>query len=84
MSTILGPVVPLEMMRPGERGQVVSVHGSTQQVHRLREMGLRDGRLVEMIRAGSPCIVRIDGHSLCLRGDGLMQVLVRTEGAVAG
>jgi Fe2+ transport system protein FeoA len=45
----------------------------------LHELGLRRGAEVEMIQPGSPCIVRLEGHRLCLRGDELLNVLVRPE-----
>jgi Fe2+ transport system protein FeoA len=40
-------------------------------------MGLRDGAEVEMIRSGSPCIVRVDDQRFCFRHDSLADVMVR-------
>lgn len=47
-------------------------------VHRLREMGLRVGAVVEMIRSGSPCILKLDGQKICVRSDEMTGVLVQT------
>jgi Fe2+ transport system protein FeoA len=45
-------------------------------------MGLRGGAEIEMMQAGSPCIIRLDGHKLCFRDDEATRVLVEM-GAVA-
>ncbi len=74
----LDELIPLQMMLPGQRGRIDSVIGREDDVHRLHEMGLRNGRRIEMVQCGSPCIVRLDGHAICFRADDLLQVLVRT------
>ena len=53
------------------------VLGQPAEVHRLEEIGLRGGTNVQMIRPGSPCIIRLDGNRLCLRADELVSVMVR-------
>ena len=53
--------------------------GPAEQVRRLEELGLRAGARLEMVRGGSPCIVRVDGSTLCFRDDELLRVLVRTR-----
>lgn len=73
-------LIPLTLLRPGQLGKVDQVIGGGALVHRLREMGLRGGASVEMIRAGSPCIIRLDGHTLGVRSDELAGVLVRPAG----
>ena len=50
--------------------------GSPEQVRRLEELGLRSGAHLEIVRGGSPCIVRIDGSTLCFRHDESLRVLV--------
>jgi len=79
MATDIG-MIPLHLMQPGERGRVVSVTGTAELVHRLHEIGLRDGRQIEMVQRGSPCIVRLDGHAICFRADETMSVLVAMPG----
>jgi ferrous iron transport protein A len=75
-------LVPLTLLRAGQSGRIGEVVGGGGVVHRLREMGLRAGALVEVIRSGSPCIVRLDGRQkLCVRSDEMTGVLVRTGAA---
>ena len=70
-------VVPLSALRPGQTGQVEHVLGAVDQVHRLQELGVCGGASVEMIQAGSPCIVLLAGQKLCFRAAELLSVLVR-------
>ena len=68
--------IPLQMLKPGEVGIIRQVLGHTDLVHRLREMGMRDGVVVQMVRRGETCIVRIGGQLLCFRVDDAAHVLV--------
>lgn len=68
--------IPLSCMADGERAVVSEVVGRSDQVQRLRELGLRDGVELEMVRSGSPCMVRLQGHTLCFRATELLNVLV--------
>lgn len=70
-------LIPLTLLRPGQQARVDQVIGGGALVHRLQEMGLRGGVDVEMVRSGSPCIIRLDGHKLGVRSDELGGVLVR-------
>jgi ferrous iron transport protein A len=72
-------LIPLQLLPPGHVAQIDQLVGDAAGVHRLEEMGLRIGTRVEMVRAGTPCIVKLSGHTLRLRGGNLLQVLVRTE-----
>ena len=73
------PLVPLELLRTGEQGRISTLEGSADFVHRLQEMGLREGAVVEMVRPGSPCILAIDHQRLSLRLDEAATVLVEVE-----
>jgi ferrous iron transport protein A len=76
--------IPLTSLRPGQIARVDEVIGQSDLVQRLRELGLRSGARVEMIRAGSPCLLRLDGLKLGIRAEELSGVLVQIErGAVA-
>ncbi len=85
MSLMMQPVevdemfrlIPLTLLRAGQSGRVGEVLGAGSVVDRLREMGLRAGAVVEMIRSGSPCIVRLDGQKICVRADEMAGVLIR-------
>jgi Fe2+ transport system protein FeoA len=77
MATALQPLMPLAALQAGEAGIVEEVMGLPAIVLRLEELGLRAGKAVEVVQAGSPCIVRIDGHKLCFRDGEACEVLVR-------
>jgi ferrous iron transport protein A len=68
--------IPLNQLRRGEVAEISQVVGSPEQVRRLEELGLRDGAHLEIVRGGSPCIVRVGGATLCFRQDELLSVLV--------
>ncbi len=70
-------LVPLNLLSAGQLALVEQVLGQPDVVHRLEELGLRGGAAVEMVQAGSPCIIRLSGNKLCLRADELVSVLVR-------
>ena len=68
--------IPLSSLRAGEVAEVRQVVGQADQVRRLEELGLRDGATLEIVRAGSPSIVRLGGSTLCLRNGDVVSVLV--------
>ena len=70
------PMVPLTLLRSGDCARIGEVVGGSCLVQRLREMGMRAGATVQMIRSGSPCILRLDGQKLCVRSDEMNGVLV--------
>ena len=75
------PLVPLAVLRAGQAGRVGAVLGTGELVQRLREMGLYDGASVQMIRPGSPCIIRLQGQRLGFRTDDLARVMIRVSAA---
>jgi ferrous iron transport protein A len=70
-------VLPLELLRRGEWGEVAEVHGEPGWVGRMAELGFRAGSRVLVLQSGSPCLVRIGETRLSLRGDDAMQIVVR-------
>jgi ferrous iron transport protein A len=70
-------LLPLELLHPGEWGEVAEVTGEPAWVSRMGELGLRAGTRVLVLRGGSPCLLQVGGARLSLRGDWAMQVLVR-------
>jgi ferrous iron transport protein A len=74
-------LIPLKTLGEGHRASVVEVIGRPDHVQRLRELGFRGGVELEMVRPGSPCIVRLAGHTLCIRGNEMLNVLVRPGGS---
>ncbi len=71
-------LIPLRCLKSGQTGEVGQVLGDPQQVHRLQELGLRQGIMVEVLQAGSPCIIRTAGSKLCFRSSEALNVLIRT------
>lgn len=72
-------LIPLQMVRAGRFGRIEELFGDRDHVHRLEEMGLRRGADFEVLKSGTPCIVRIGGSKLCIRDADLFGVLVRPE-----
>ncbi|HXT58658.1 MAG TPA: FeoA family protein [Pirellulales bacterium] len=70
-------LIPLGQLSTGRKAVVAAVLGGPEQVHRLHELGLRDGAAVEMVRTGSPCILRLGSQKLCFRADEMVSVLVK-------
>lgn len=70
-------LLPLESLRPGEWAEVCDVAGDPGCVRRLAELGLSAGSRLQMLRGGSPCLIRVGGGRLSLRSDHAMQVIVR-------
>ena len=70
-------LIPLNLLAPGQLAHVGHVSGQPDLIHRLEELGLRGGVTIEMVQAGSPCIIRLAGQKLCFRADELLRVLVR-------
>jgi len=68
--------IPITALRRGDVAEIAQVVGSPEHVRRLEELGLRDGARLEIVRAGSPCIIRVAGTTLCFREDELLRVLV--------
>jgi ferrous iron transport protein A len=69
--------IPITALRRGEVAEVAQVLGKPEHIRRLEEIGVHDGARLEVIRAGSPCIVRVGGATLCFREDELLRVFVR-------
>ncbi len=72
-----GEVVPLDMLRADEQAAIVEMVGDPRQIHRLEEMGLREGSSVRMVRPGSPCLLAIDSRRVSLRLDEATDILVK-------
>ena len=82
----MSEVLPLNMLAAGQAGQVSQVLGDAESVHRLAELGMRAGERVEMLRHGSPCIVRLgdsrmSSGRLCFREGDALNVLIELEHA---
>lgn len=70
-------LLPLELLRRGEWGEITEVQGDPAWVGRMNELGLRLGSRVQVLQPGIPCLLRIGNSRLSLRGEDAMQILVR-------
>ena len=69
-------LLPLVALRSGQVAEVRQLAGAAEQVRRLRELGLGEGSVLEVVRGGRPCIVRIANTTLSFRDGELVSVLV--------
>ncbi len=76
-------LLPLESLQAGEWADVEDVSGEAGWVGRMAELGVRTGCRLRVLQPGSPCLLQVGGCRLCLRGDCLMQILVRPVVAVS-
>lgn len=74
-------LIPLHLLRAGQSAEVAQLLGAPDEVHRLEELGLRRGVVVQMLQPGTPCIICLAGHRLCFRNGDLFGVMVREEHA---
>ena len=68
--------ISLTALRPGQVAEIGEVVGPLAHIRRLHELGLRNGAFIQMIRCGSPCILRVDGSTLCFRDDDSLRLVV--------
>jgi ferrous iron transport protein A len=71
--------ITLSALRPGQVAEIGEVVGPLAHIRRLQELGLRTGAFLQMIRCGSPCILRVDGSTLCFRDDDSLRLMVRSR-----
>ena len=70
-------LLPLDCLQAGETADVVDVFGEDNWVCRMAELGLRAGSRIQMLQAGSTCLLQVGGCKLCLRGDASSQIMVQ-------
>ena len=69
-------LVPISLLNAGQVVEVRQIVGRPEQVRRLEELGLRSGVVLELVRGGTPCIVRVGATKLCFRDGEMCSVLV--------
>ncbi len=72
-------LVLLGLLTAGQTATVETVLGGSEEVHRLREIGLTDGARVQMLQPGRLCLLKLGDQRLGVRSEALSTVLVRTE-----
>jgi len=87
------PMMPLALLSPGESGEIVSVNIPHHQdspccgqcrgerhkgEHRIEEIGLRAGKIVEMLSNGAgPLLLRVDESRIAISRGMAMKIKVR-------
>jgi ferrous iron transport protein A len=69
-------LLPITRLAAGQVAEVQQLIGPPESIHRFEELGLRAGARIEIVRAGSPCIIRVGDSRLCIREDAQVRVLV--------
>lgn len=69
--------LPIGLLPRGQSAEIVQLIGRPEHVQRLHELGLWPGAQVELVQAGSPCILKLNGQRLCFRETELVGILVR-------
>jgi ferrous iron transport protein A len=69
-------LLPLTLLAAGQVAEVSQLIGPPERIHRFEELGLRVGTHIEIVRAGSPCIIRVGESRLCVREDAEVRILV--------
>ncbi|MFO0811202.1 MAG: FeoA family protein [Gemmataceae bacterium] len=72
----MSALLPLELLAPGEWGEVHEVVGEPAWVGRLAELGIRSGCQLKCLQQGSPCLLEVGGCRLSLRNHCDCQILV--------
>ncbi len=72
-------VLPIQSLRNGESGTIVSVDGPETSKSRLAEIGLREGKTVKMIREGMPCLLAVENHRFSIRSKDLDEIFVEVS-----
>ena len=70
-------LLPLELLGPGQWGEVEDVAGKPAWVCRMAELGIRNGCRLQVVQPGSPCLLRVGDCRLSLRGECDCQIFVR-------
>ena len=76
-----GTLIPLDLLRTGERGTVAEIVGDAPAVHRLAELGLSVGAAVRVLREGPPSLLALGAQRFCFRPDAGTTVLVAVTAA---
>ena len=68
--------VPLENLGRYAAGKVQQVDGDVPLVQRLAEIGFKVGSSLQVLRPGTPCLLRVDNQRLSLRLERSLRILV--------
>ncbi|MEZ6143561.1 MAG: FeoA family protein [Zavarzinella sp.] len=60
-------MIPFAQLTAGEWAEVVEIDGDACYVQHLRELGLHPGTAFQLVRHGSPAMVRVHGSVFAVR-----------------
>jgi ferrous iron transport protein A len=78
-----GAILPLEVLRPGEWGDIAEISGEPSWVGRMAELGVRAGARLRVLQRGSPCLLQVGNSRLSVRHDLGTRILVQLVPALA-
>lgn len=73
----------LDQLKPGQKAEILQIHGVDGIASRLREMGFVRGELVEFLRTapfGGPVKCAIHGSRIAVRGGEAQRIMVQLLG----
>jgi ferrous iron transport protein A len=68
--------IPLELLAAGDWADVAEVHGEPAWIGRMAELGIRSGCRLQVVRTGSPCLLKVGETRLSLRSDATSRIFV--------
>jgi len=74
-------MIPLDMLQAGEWAEVTEVSGEIAWVGRLAELGIREGCRLQVLQAGTTCLLQVANCKLCLRPADCGAILVQPVAA---
>lgn len=63
----------------GDEIEIVEIHGDSSLLLRLGELGLAPGRIVRVVRRGTPMILHVGDSKICLRGEDISLIRVSRD-----
>lgn len=75
----MSEIVPVETLCESQSGRVVEIVGPMDWQHRLEELGLREGKRIQLVKGGEPCIIAIHEQRLSLRCEPGNMILVEID-----
>ncbi len=69
--------LPIEFLSADSEGTIVELSGNPSYLHRLEEMGIRNGVRIKMVQSGEPCLIAIEGRRVSLRLGSSAEVYVQ-------
>ena len=76
---LLETEIPIQKLSSGAVATVASLQGSSSEIARLAELGVRRGARIQVIRKGRPCIIQLGATRMCIRPSRDLRILVFPE-----